>query len=343
MRTVANVIVHASQFPDVVQRRLYKSLRTHQINQKFHYDTVKQVQKWSVVSKTYAPWYNDPACRGVYRKSFHETTALIRAKTVHLISLGCGTGQKDLHLIRLLKLGGKEVFYTPCDSSVPMVLTARNAALACVPEARCHPVVCDIAAGADLARIIRKIESVHCTTRMQRRNRLPGVARLLTAFGVIPNLEPGAILHATASLLRHGDYLLLSANLVPGSNPAAGMQEIMSQYDNSLTRDWLMTFLLELGIGHAHGKLLFEIGSGQLGIKRVVAKFQFKRTATVQVQHHKFVFKPLDTIQLFYSYRYTPDQLCRLLTRHGFIVRGKWFTPSTEEAVFCFARTQTAM
>lgn len=339
MRTVANVIVHASQFPEVVQRRLYKSLRTHQINQKFHYDTVKQVQKWSVVSKTYAPWYNDPACRGVYRQSFRETTALIRAKTVHLISLGCGTGQKDLHLIRLLKLCGKEVFYTPCDSSVPMVLTARNAALACVPAEHCHPVVCDIAAGSDLARIIRKIESAHCTTRMHRRNPAPGVARLLTLFGVIPNLEPRAILHAMASVVRHGEYLLLSANLVPGPNPAAGMQKILWQYDNPLTRDWLMTFLLELGIGHADGKLRFEIGSGQLGIKRVVAKFEFKRTATVQVQNHKFVFKPLDTIQLFYSYRYTPDQLRQLLTRHGFTVTREWFTRSSEEAVFCCVRT----
>ena len=51
-----------------------------------------------------------------------------------------------------------------------------------------------------------------------------------------------------AALLRPADYLLFSANLAPGTDYAAGVQRILPLYDNALTRDWLMTFLLDVGV-----------------------------------------------------------------------------------------------
>ena len=36
MSTIANVAIHASQFPDAVRRDLLESLRTRQVNHKFH-------------------------------------------------------------------------------------------------------------------------------------------------------------------------------------------------------------------------------------------------------------------------------------------------------------------
>ena len=62
-----------------------------------------------------------------------------------------------------------------------------------------------------------------------------------------------------ASLIRPKDFLLFSANLAPGKNYAAGMKKILPQYDNAQTRDWLMTFLLDLGIEKCDGELRFEI------------------------------------------------------------------------------------
>ena len=64
---------------------------------------------------------------------------------------------------------------------------------------------------------------------------------------MIPNFEPEQILPKLASLIRPNDFLLFSANLAPGKNYAAGVKKILPQYDNCLTRDWLMTFLIDLG------------------------------------------------------------------------------------------------
>jgi hypothetical protein len=42
------------------------------------------------------------------------------------------------------------------------------------------------------------------------------------------------------------------------------MKKILPQYDNPPTRDWLMTFLLDLGVEKNDGKLKFAIESGAL-------------------------------------------------------------------------------
>ena len=44
MKSLVNVAIHASQFPENVRRDLLVSLRSRQVNHKFHYDSVKQTQ-----------------------------------------------------------------------------------------------------------------------------------------------------------------------------------------------------------------------------------------------------------------------------------------------------------
>jgi hypothetical protein len=129
---------------------------------------------------------------------------------------------------------------------------------------------------------------------------------------------------------------LFSANLAPGNNYAAGMKKILPQYDNPLTRDWLMTFLLDLGVGCNAGKLVFEIKNGPAGsgLKRMVARFHFKRACRIEIESEKFRFRPGDSIQLFFSYRYTPERVRTLLNRHGLDVCEQWIAKSEEEGVF---------
>ena len=45
-----------------------------------------------------------------------------------------------------------------------------------------------------------------------------------------------------------------------------------------------------------------------------------------------------ETIQLFFSYRYTPDRIRGLLASHGLQLVGEWFVSSGEEGVFLFTR-----
>ncbi len=148
-----------------------------------------------------------------------------------------------------------------------MVLVARQTALAVVPEKNCFPSVCDLATADELNKFL--------VTRHPS---------LVTFFGMIPNFEPQLILPKLASLVRPKDFLLFSANLAPGKNYAAGVKKILPQYDNAPTRDWLMTFLLDLGVEQRDGRLQFAIETGDHGLKRIVARFHFARARRIEIE-----------------------------------------------------------
>lgn len=327
MSPVANVTIHASQFPDAVRRDLLESLRTRQVNHKFHYDSVKQTQKWLALHQAYSPSRNDPDCAAVYSAAFSAAVAGHQTSRAHVIGLGCGGGQKDTQLLKQLGIFGKEPIYTPCDVSTAMVLVARQTALSVVSEENCLPFVCDLASAEDLPGIIQNLRPAEVT-------------RLITFFGMIPNFEPGHILPKLASLLRSHDQLLLSANLAPGADYAAGVQKILPQYDNELTHAWLMTFLLDLGVERTDGELRFAVQEYPPGgsLKRVAALFRFLKSCRLEIEGERFEFRAEETIRLFFSYRYTPDRVRRLLGQHGFELREQWITNSEEEGVFLCRR-----
>ena len=244
MSSVAPVTIHRSQFPEQVRRDLLESLRSRRVNHKFHYDSVKQTAKWLALHQAYSPSRTDADCAAVYDQAFAESARKIEGGTVHLVGLGCGGGQKDTRLLQLLRYAGKQIAYTPSDVSTAMVLEARKASLAALPDKDCQPLVCDLATADDLATVLdQQID--------------PKATRLITFFGMIPNFEPQIILPRLAGLLRPSDYLLFSANLAPGPDYALGVQRILPLYDNELTREWLMTFLLDLGVELVDGKLKF--------------------------------------------------------------------------------------
>jgi len=327
MSSVVNVAIHASQFPDNVQRDLLNSLRARKINHKFHYDSVKQTQKWLALHQAYSPSRTDDNCTATYDQSFAAAVARIQSPCIHLIGLGCGGGQKDTRLLALLRQTGKRATYTPLDVSVAMVLIARQTALSVITEAGCHPLVCDLSAADDLAAVWeRRIDHAE--------------ARLFTFFGMIPNFEPGDILPKLASFVRRGDWLLFGANLAPGVDYAAGVRRILPQYDNVLTRDWLMTFLLDAGVENDDGELRFAVEDDPAGsgLKRVVAEFQFARPRQIQAEGEVFIFHPGESIRLFFSYRYTSERIRTLLDQHGLDVLGQWITTTEEEGVFLCQR-----
>jgi L-histidine N-alpha-methyltransferase len=222
---------------------------------------------------------------------------------------------------------GKQLIYTPSDASTAMVLVARQAALVTVGDVNCLPFVCDLASADDLPAFFQT-------------QGFAEVPRLITFFGMIPNFDSDSVLTKLAKLVRPHDQLLLSANLAPGSDYADGVQRVMPQYDNELTHDWLMTFLLDLGVERDDGELKFTIqefppGSG---LKRVAALFHFSKPCRVEVEGERFEFSQGENIRLFFSYRYTPDRVRRLLGKHGFELREQWVTDSAEEGVFLCRR-----
>jgi L-histidine N-alpha-methyltransferase len=315
--TTAGVTIHSSQFPENVRRDLLASLRERRINPKFHYDSLKQTLKWLALHEAHSPARTDRNVLGIYDHAFAATAKAISSKRLHVIGLGCGGGQKDARLLELLKQAGKTISYTPSDVSVAMTLVARAAALKVLPAENCFPLVCDLATAEDLPTVLA--------------NRRPA---LFTFFGMIPNFEPGNILPKLAALVQKKDYLLFSVNLAPGSDYAAGVKAILPQYDNALTREWLMTLLLDLGIERTDGRLVFGVEDGAVKLKRVVAGFHFLRAREIMVHGETFNFQRGETIRLFFSYRYTPDRVVRLLARHGLKVQAEWLADSGEEGVF---------
>ena len=321
MSEIASVAIQASQFPGAVRRDLLESLRSRRVNHKFHYDSVKQTQKWLALHHVHSPSRNDADCAAIYDRSFQTAAAKIKTRRVHLIGLGCGGGQKDTRLAKLLNTGGRDIYYSPCDVSTAMVLVAREAALTALPAPNCYPFVCDLASADDLADYFH-------------RNTPAKAARLLTFFGMIPNFAPEEILPKLAALVRPQDFLLFSANLAPGNDYAAGMKIILPQYDNPLTRDWLLTFLLDFGVERKDGELRFSIKDGAAGLKQIVAEFHFTKTRRIEIENDRFDFFAGDFVRLFFSYRYTPDRVRNILAGHNLKVLNEWIAGSEEEGVF---------
>jgi uncharacterized SAM-dependent methyltransferase len=323
MSDSALVTIHESQFPANIRRDLVHSVRSRRVNHKFHYDSVKQTQKWLRLHQAYSPSRTDEDCAATYDRSFMEVCERIASKRVHLIGLGCGGGQKDARLLKLLSNKGAEVLYTPSDVSVAMVLVARQAVLEVVPAQLCFPLVCDLATAEDLPAVVEK------ATR-------PDAERLLTFFGMIPNFEPEVILPRLAALVREKDYLLFSANLAPGPDYDNGIKRVLPLYDNELTRDWLLSFLLDLGVPEESGEIVFTVeeSSSREDLKRIAAYFRFRKPVTIRVDDEQFEFAADESIRLFFSHRHTSELVGALLKSHGLAVVQQWITKSGEEGVF---------
>jgi hypothetical protein len=107
-----------------------------------------------------------------------------------------------------------------------------------------------------------------------------------------------------------------------------------------LTRDWLLAFLLDLGVEAADGELRFVIESDPSGsgLQRVAAHFHFIREREVWVDAERFSFGVGEAIRLFFSYRHTPALVRSLLAQHGLHVLDQWITRSEEEGVFLCRR-----
>jgi uncharacterized SAM-dependent methyltransferase len=326
MSSVVHVAIHSSQSPEKIRRDLLASLRSRRVNHKFHYDSVKQTHQWLGLHQAYSPSRQDRDCAATYDRAFVATAEQIESRSVHVIGLGCGGGQKDTRLLKLLQARRKTVSYTPSDVSVAMTLVAHAAARKVLPAERITPLVGDLVTAADLPVVVGDVAR-------QR------AARLFTFFGMIPNFEPAGILPKLAALVRRQDVLLFSANLSPGPDYAAGMQKILPQYDNELTRAWLRTFLLDLGVERGDGQVRFAIEPRPGGVMRVVAAFEFRRGRRIRVDGEEFVFRHGDRIRLFFSYRYTPELVRRHLARYGLRVEQQWLTRSAEEGVFQVRRS----
>ncbi|HTD65373.1 MAG TPA: L-histidine N(alpha)-methyltransferase [Candidatus Limnocylindria bacterium] len=304
---------------------MFESLRSRAINHKFHYDTYKQAAKWLALHEAYSPARRDPSCLRIYDDAFQAAIELSKSTTVHVIGLGCGGGQKEARLLELLREQTGKLSCTVSDVSLPLVLSARTAVLKSVNEDQCSAVVCDLGTLDELAQALDGSD---------QRSR-----RIVTLFGIVPNFEPGTLLPRLHALLRADDLLLISANLVQGGDYARGVERILPQYDNPLTRDWLLTLLLDLGFNRDDGELKFTIETDRFQFRRIAAHFELRCSRELSVLGGHFLFQAGEQIRVFFSYRHTSQTIRSLLSQYQIEVLGEWLNDSREESVFLCRRT----
>jgi uncharacterized SAM-dependent methyltransferase len=325
---LANVTIHSSQFPENVRRELLRSLRTRQINHKFHYDTYKQAQKWLALHEAHSPSRTDRDCRRAYATAFRATAKAVAAQRVQLIGLCCGDGAKEARLVGSLQARKKLIDYVPCDSSLVLGLTAWQAAQPLLSANSCHPLICDMQTANDLPSVFERVKPPDSS------------ARVIAFFGTLHNYAPDLIISRLTALLSRRDFLLVSTNLAPEDDYAQSLQRLRQQYDNAMTHAWLCTFLTDLGFSEGDGapRTVLEQCPFGSGMQRIAVYFCFSRGCRIKVGGRNFRFRPGERILLFFSYRYTPSRVVRMFRQEGLNVVGQWVAASQEEGVFLCAR-----
>jgi uncharacterized SAM-dependent methyltransferase len=314
----ALVFIDKSQFPETVEKELIRSLRARALNHKLHYESYKQAAKWLALHDAFSPSRTDPSCATIYSDAFQSVADIKLPKEAHVIGLGCGGGQKEAALLQMLA-PHRPVSYTAVDASLPLVLTARTAALPWLREGQCRSVVCDLGAVQNLQAVISKSNEP---------------SRIVTLFGVIPNFVLSTILARVATLLRPDDLLLLSANLADGVDYAKGVAKVLPQYDNELTRDWLATFLLDIGFERDDGEVVFDIETDFHQLRRVTAYYRVRQNRGIALYGKQIQFSAGETIRLFFSYRHTLRSMSSALAEQRIELLQHWTNAAGEEGVF---------
>lgn len=327
LEKLERVYVHHSQFPDLVYQEYLDSFSFKQINNKFHYTSVKQSQKWLKIHEEFSPARQDESCIQAYSLCFEKTAEILAkdSSSLNLIGLGCGGGQKDKLLLSHIShifSTEKPLTYYPVDVSLSLAIISAQKVRASFANVSVAPFVCDLLQSNDLISLINE--------------RGTSQKNIITFFGMIPNFYPDEILPILTNFLERGDLLLFSANLAPGSDYFQGIQKVLPQYDNELTKEWLITVLLDAGVEREDGNIEFEIeaDSHNQEFQRIAAYFTLKQDVSFKLEDRLIEWKNGERIKLFFSYRYTTPKIKEMLKSYGIDVLGYWEAASEEEGVY---------
>jgi len=326
------VYVHPSQFSERVYQDYLSSFSLKEINHKFHYDSFKQSQKWLKIHEEFSPARQDDNCIDAYAKCFQKTAEILDAFSVaatqehplslNLISLGCGGGEKDHLLVSHIFNTQRALTYYPVDVSLSLAIISAQKVRSAFSNLSIQPIVCDLLQSNDLISLINDKDK-------DKRN-------IITFFGMIPNFSPNEILPILSNFLERGDLLLFSANLAPGFDYLQGIQKVLPQYDNELTKEWLITVLLDVGVEREDGTIQFQIeeDSQNHHIQRIAAYFELKKDLSFNLGDELIEWKNRERIRLFFSYRYTTSTIKEMLRSYGIDVLAYWEPASQEEGVY---------
>lgn len=291
------------------------ALRARRVDNRFHYIGDLAARRWQALAASHSPAQDANDGLGAYDAAARAVIAAVPAGPVHVIGVACGDGVKEQRLLGALRSAGiPTLVATPMDMSVPLVTIAGNA-MAAVPGVRVpHLVACDLTGVADLSPIVGPRE--------------PGT-RVVTLFGVLSTLGPTPI-DVARSLLAPGDVLLVSANLLP-DRPGA-RDDVLAQYDNAPTREWLRSVLDEVGIPDDAGPIEFR-WDGPVNAESIHANLILQRDVTARLGDTQVPMSAGERVRILESYRHSSEALRTVLETRGLRVLTVITSPSGEEGV----------
>jgi L-histidine Nalpha-methyltransferase len=326
MDWTSNVAVHESASPEFTRERIVNRLRAGEIDPSLLYAGLRQSTLWTVLHNSVSPAQKNPSFAALYETAFAESAVNCRGNVIHLVSLACGSGGKEVRCLRSLRSSDRAVIYTPADVSLEMVLTARNAATREFRGLQCTPLVCELTRCTVLPAILKGFDP-------------SGAERLILFLGTIHNYWPPEILKSILYPLRAQDHLLIGANLAPADAYDQSLERILTQYDNAPTRAWLMGALSEFGLTAEDGHLEFSIqpADTQPSLKRIEARFRLLRPREIYILDETISLQKSSELRVFYSHRFTPAHLHAFFKESGLDLVREWILP--EEGLFLCRRS----
>ncbi len=319
MSAPVEVLVHPSCFPDADHALWQRSFAQRQIAGRLHYSSHEQCRLWRAVHDAYAPSRTDLGY-GEMLESLHRTAmSFAPSAPFALIGLGCGSGEKEAHLLRVMEGERRAAqHYVPLDAGLPLLLLAVQQCRTASPKTLVRPVLADLTA---LAELLPTLSSLADASQ----------PRLYTLFGVLPNWEAGDLFQTLASVMRPQDQLLASANLLPEDAPR-GLDRVLPQYDNPATHLWLQRLLVDAGMNQDDGRIEFGYETpDQTGVLRIVADFIFERPRRLAVAAAHLDCLPGERLRLFFSKRPTRKQVQDSAQAAGLNVLASVLLDSKEE------------
>jgi uncharacterized SAM-dependent methyltransferase len=313
--------IHSSVGEEALARDAVESLRANRIDPKFLYVTPRQTELWREVFLHHSPVHGNLEFARIYRDAFERIAKWSRRKEVVIVGLGCGTGLKEAQLCAALKTEGAEPLFAAVDVSQDLVAESAAAVIAAGASHR-RSLVCDLA------------ESTFLSDWLDRTfGELP---RIITFFGLVPNLAPSLVIRLFRAVLRHGDVMLVSAHLAPVSESvplAEAMQRVVPQYDNAETLAWLTAGLEQWKLSERVESPRMTIGEVE-GIPAFVATAKWRTAETFEQWGQQFAPNLSEPLRVFHSVRYTSQLFEEMLRNAGFSFEVLDLTACREEGIW---------
>jgi hypothetical protein len=313
---------HSSVQAGALEWEAIESLRANRIDPKFLYVTPHQAELWRQVFLRHSPIHANPEFARIYREAFACVMGRLHRGKVLLVGLGCGTGLKEMELYSHLKADGHETLFSAIDVSHDLVVESAQKLVA-AGAGHERSLVCDLAESDFLADWLDRVAG--------------DLPRLITFFGLVPNLTPSVVIRLFRSILRtKRDVLLVSAHLAPVTEdiklPTA-MRSVLPQYDNPETLAWLTAGLESMDLKDLVDAPEMIIGEVE-GVPAFVAHARWKSSEPFERFGRRFLPKKKEPLRLFHSLRYTPSLFENLLRGEGFDVELLAMTSCREEAIW---------